>query len=138
LVDNWLLTAKQSVRQVVVLHCEHSTFRAPRMAQYIRSRDRALNLKIRPRLTYPELYILHGGYSSFFSQYPEKCSPRQYVKMDDSKHHISFNIEKYRLERAKTSRLQRWTRTGQRCTLRPIPLQLKRISRGRRPSAHTL
>ncbi|KAF5695973.1 Rhodanese-like domain-containing protein [Fusarium globosum] len=131
LIDSWLLTAKQGTQQIVVLHCEHSVFRAPKMAQYIRSRDRAMNLKAYPHLTYPSLYILDGGYSKFFSQYPEKCSPQGYVKMDDESHHMSFNMEKYRIQQAKSSRGRRWTRFGQKHTLRPIPLQMKRTSCGK-------
>ncbi|KAM5362292.1 hypothetical protein ACJA88_014085 [Fusarium oxysporum] len=131
LIDSWLLTAKQGTQQIVVLHCEHSAFRAPKMAQYIRSKDRAMNLQAYPRLTYPSLYILDGGYSKFFSQYPEKCSPQGYVKMDDESHHVSFNMEKYRIQRAKSSWGRRWTRLGQKRTLRPIPLQIKRTSAGK-------
>ncbi|RKL01632.1 hypothetical protein BFJ70_g17400 [Fusarium oxysporum] len=131
LIDSWLLTAKQGTQQIVVLHCEHSAFRAPKMAQYIRSKDRAMNLQAYPRLTYPSLYILDGGYSKFFSQYPEKCSPQGYVKMDDESHHVSFNMEKYRIQRAKSSWGRRWTRFGQKRTLRPIPLQIKRTSAGK-------
>lgn len=51
-------------RVVVVFHCEFSSERGPRMARYVRERDRAVNEY--PNLHYPELYILKGGYKEFF------------------------------------------------------------------------
>ncbi|KAJ9100069.1 hypothetical protein QFC19_005749 [Naganishia cerealis] len=71
---------------VVVFHCEFSNKRAPAIAKFLRSRDRTLNNDIYPKVHYPELYILEGGYCDFFDKCPEKCEPRAYVPMDDPKH----------------------------------------------------
>ncbi|KAI5302241.1 hypothetical protein KEM56_000884 [Ascosphaera pollenicola] len=70
----------------LILHCEFSKFRAPEMAQCIRSRDRAFNIHEYPRLSYPEMYILEGGYSAFFSEYKDHCYPQSYIKMGDKEH----------------------------------------------------
>jgi hypothetical protein len=39
-----------------------------------------------PKLHYPEIYILQGGYSGFFAQYKERCEPQNYVAMQDERH----------------------------------------------------
>ncbi|KAI7097844.1 hypothetical protein KC352_g38507, partial [Hortaea werneckii] len=39
-----------------------------------------------PQLTYPELYILDGGYSKFFANHQAKCFPQNYVEMNDQRH----------------------------------------------------
>lgn len=35
--------------------------------RFLRNRDREINKDSYPSLTYPEVYILHGGYSNFFN-----------------------------------------------------------------------
>lgn len=37
-----------------------------------------------PRVHYPEMYLLHGGYSTFYRAHPHLCEPRAYRRMDDS------------------------------------------------------
>lgn len=39
-----------------------------------------------PKLYYPEIYILQGGYSGFFGHYKERCEPQSYVAMQDERH----------------------------------------------------
>ncbi|MEQ2192346.1 M-phase inducer phosphatase 1, partial [Xenoophorus captivus] len=51
-------------RVVIIFHCEFSSERGPRMCRFVRERDRAMNEY--PKLHYPELYILKGGYKDFF------------------------------------------------------------------------
>lgn len=65
----------------LILHCEFSIHRAPIMARYIRHRDRAVNVNEYPKLSYPELYILDGGYNSFFESHRDCCEPPGYVEM---------------------------------------------------------
>ncbi|XP_057168626.1 M-phase inducer phosphatase 2 isoform X3 [Ursus arctos] len=55
-------------RIILIFHCEFSSERGPRMCRFIRERDRAANDY--PRLYYPEMYILKGGYKEFFPQHP--------------------------------------------------------------------
>ncbi|KAI5283566.1 cell division cycle- protein, partial [Ascosphaera aggregata] len=73
----------------LILHCEFSKYRAPEMAQCIRSRDRAFNIHVYPKLSYPEMYILEGGYSAFFSEYKNHCFPQSYIKMGDKAHEFA-------------------------------------------------
>ncbi|ORY04157.1 Rhodanese-like protein, partial [Basidiobolus meristosporus CBS 931.73] len=78
-----------SDRTVVVFHCEYSAQRGPRMALYLRSRDREVNLANYPNLTFPELYVLDGGYRNFYNMHKTFCEPQDYVAMNDDQ----FNAE---------------------------------------------
>lgn len=71
---------------LLIFHCEYSAHRAPLMAKFIRNKDRSVNVENYPGLTYPEAYILDGGYSSFFKDHSERCFPRNYVEMDAKEH----------------------------------------------------
>ncbi|RMY45171.1 hypothetical protein D0863_16094 [Hortaea werneckii] len=71
---------------LIVFHCEYSVHRAPLTAKFIRSHDRNVNAANYPQLTYPELYILDGGYSKFFANHQAKCFPQNYVEMNDQRH----------------------------------------------------
>lgn len=69
-------------RTLLVFHCEFSSERAPRMALHIRNLDRTINAARYPHLTYPEIYILEGGYRAYYQQFRERCEPvGQYVPM---------------------------------------------------------
>ncbi|KAI0402776.1 rhodanese-like domain-containing protein [Xylaria palmicola] len=73
-------------KTILVFHCEYSVHRAPRMARHIRAEDRMVNEELYPRLTYPEIYILEGGYSDFFKLERNRCYPQAYVEMDAEEH----------------------------------------------------
>lgn len=80
---------------IIVFHCEFSSKRAPETYDFVRHLtylyrlkalrkiDRHKNLENWPNLYYPELYLLEGGYSAFWAQYPHYCDPQGYVKMVD-------------------------------------------------------
>lgn len=84
-------------RTLMVFHCEYSAHRAPLMARHVRSEDRSHNAECYPRLTYPEVYILDGGYSGFFTDYRERCYPQAYVEMDAAEHANTCEKEMDRL-----------------------------------------
>ena len=71
-------------RTIIVFHCEFSSHRAPRMALYLRKQDRHQNMAHYPSLTYPEIYILKGGYKEFFMTQKLYCQPAQYIEMTDA------------------------------------------------------
>ncbi|KAK3706179.1 m-phase inducer phosphatase [Vermiconidia calcicola] len=83
---NQLFTPDASSSTLLVFHCEYSVHRAPLTAKFIRNHDRNVNAACYPNLTYPELYILDGGYSKFFSQNRSRCFPQNYVEMSDQRH----------------------------------------------------
>ncbi|KAL9026532.1 MAG: hypothetical protein Q9196_004817 [Gyalolechia fulgens] len=75
-----------SNRTLLIFHCEYSAHRAPLMAKFLRQKDRAVNAHRYPLLTYPEVYILDGGYSSFFQDHRYRCYPQSYVEMGAEEH----------------------------------------------------
>ncbi|XP_068194828.1 M-phase inducer phosphatase 2 [Antennarius striatus] len=81
-------------RVVIIFHCEFSSERGPRMCRFVRERDRATNDY--PKLHYPELYILKGGYKDFFHDFESQCEPQSYRPM----HHEDFkeDLRKFRLK----------------------------------------
>jgi hypothetical protein len=77
-------------------------------AQYIRQQDRSHNVAQYPKLTFPEVYILDGGYSSFFKNHRARCFPQNYVEMDAKEHELACERglnkmrQRSKLSRAKT------------------------------------
>ncbi|KAF8326000.1 uncharacterized protein EI90DRAFT_3018747 [Cantharellus anzutake] len=81
---------KNGKKTILVFHCEFSVKRAPTLrplfsssAKHLRSKDRSMNGHVYPNIHYPELYILEGGYSSYFNRFSDYCFPSAYVRMDD-------------------------------------------------------
>ena len=64
---------------VVIFHCEFSSERGPKLMRFMRNYDRDANQY--PILSYPEIYLLEGGYSAFFQLRPTLCQPSNYVPM---------------------------------------------------------
>ncbi|XP_058682634.1 M-phase inducer phosphatase 2-like isoform X2 [Poecile atricapillus] len=76
-----------SKRVIIILHCEFSVERGPKMCKFLRERDRSCHEY--PQLHYPELYVLKGGYREFFFQFPSHCEPQSYRPME----HPAFKEE---------------------------------------------
>ena len=81
-----LFDLEPTSKALLIFHCEYSAHRAPLMAKYIRNKDRAVNAECYPSLTYPEAYILDGGYSNFFKSHRMRCFPPNYVEMHAKEH----------------------------------------------------
>ncbi|XP_052228863.1 M-phase inducer phosphatase 1-like [Dreissena polymorpha] len=81
-----------STRHVLIFHCEFSSERGPKMYRHLRSEDRAMNSDVYPRLHFPEIYLLEGGYKAFFNAHGSQCEPQTYKPMlhkdhaDDLRH----------------------------------------------------
>ncbi|KAJ9624527.1 m-phase inducer phosphatase [Taxawa tesnikishii (nom. ined.)] len=73
-------------RTLLVFYCEFSIYRAPQVAKHVRQHDRTVNYSQYPTLTYPEMYVLEGGYSKFFQLHTTRCYPQDYVRMKDQDH----------------------------------------------------
>ncbi|KAF4835841.1 M-phase inducer phosphatase [Colletotrichum tropicale] len=85
-------------RTILIFHCEYSAHRAPMMARHVRSEDRTVNAEHYPHLTYPDVYILEGGYSAFFNEHRCRCYPQNYVEMSDEAHQRTCERELGRLK----------------------------------------
>ena len=83
-------------------------------AKFLRNEDRKVNCHRYPQLTYPEVYILDGGYSAFFESNRSRCFPQQYLRMDAKEHQdqCERGMDKLR-QRSKLSRAQTFA-VGQR------------------------
>lgn len=111
-------------KTLLIFHCEYSAHRAPIMcvwqadryqimltffrAKFLRHKDRACNAHQYPKLTYPEVYILDGGYSSFFMDHKPRCCPQNYVEMGAQEHANACErgLGRIKQQRAKLSRAQ--------------------------------
>jgi rhodanese-related sulfurtransferase len=58
----------------VVIHCEYTSRRAPALAQEFRGQDRQFHKADDSPLSYPELYLLEGGYCAFYAQHRGLCT----------------------------------------------------------------
>ncbi|XP_062618496.1 M-phase inducer phosphatase-like [Saccostrea cucullata] len=68
-------------RHILIFYCEFSSERGPKMYRKLRSADREVNKDYYPRLFYPEIYLLHEGYKSFFQYHKNFCTPQDYKPM---------------------------------------------------------
>jgi len=75
-----------SKKLAIVFHCEFSSKRGPSAYKLLRGMDRTANIERYPKMYFPHMYILEGGYKEFFSQYPQYCYPQCYVTMKDKKY----------------------------------------------------
>ncbi|CAK3910571.1 M-phase inducer phosphatase [Lecanosticta acicola] len=115
---------------LLVLHCEYSVHRAPLTAKFIRGHDRTVNAAQYPKLTYPEMYILDGGYSKFFAQHPSRCFPQNYVEMSDQRHEMACErgMAKVKQQRHKLFRNQTFAfgQNHEDCDMEDSPTALGR------------
>ncbi|GFG39317.1 hypothetical protein Cfor_02242 [Coptotermes formosanus] len=79
-------TSVDGKRNILIFHCEFSSERGPNLFRFLRNSDRDRNKESYPTLNYPELYLLHGGYKTFFEKYSDKCEPCAYRPMLDPDH----------------------------------------------------
>ncbi|XP_030747369.1 M-phase inducer phosphatase-like [Sitophilus oryzae] len=77
-------------RHILIFHCEFSMERGPSMSRLLRKEDRLMNSSNYPNLVYPEIYILEGGYKTFFHSFPELCVPKNYKQMLHPDHADDF------------------------------------------------
>ncbi|SCV05697.1 LANO_0H13190g1_1 [Lachancea nothofagi CBS 11611] len=92
------LICQSKLPPLMVFHCEFSSYRGPIMASHLRNCDRMLNYDNYPKLHYPDILIVEGGYKSFFDKYSDRCFPPRYIGMN-SQEHIDLcetKMEKFR------------------------------------------
>lgn len=82
-------SADRTRKTVLVFHCEFSAKRAPTFAKHLRAKDRLMNQSFYPKIHYPEVYVLEGGYCQYFKASGSRCVPPNYVRMDDPSYAVS-------------------------------------------------
>jgi len=88
---------------MIIFYCEFSSERGPKMYNFFRSIDRRHNKY--PRLHYPHIYLLKGGYCQFHQDFRNHCSIA-------SKEHIKIkkdNLKKIQIESILSKNLKRET-----------------------------
>jgi hypothetical protein len=70
----------------------------PSRANYIRAQDRLNNEARYPYLTYPTIWILKGGYRSFFDVHSTLCEPEGYIAERDRDQRREMGRASSRLE----------------------------------------
>ncbi|KAI0482399.1 M-phase inducer phosphatase [Xylariaceae sp. FL0804] len=98
LLTRHLFQTPMEGKTLMIFHCEYSVHRAPMMARHVRAEDRMANAECYPRLTYPEVYILEGGYSDFYNQHRNRCYPQAYVEMGAEEHAYTCERELGKLQ----------------------------------------
>ncbi|CEQ39968.1 SPOSA6832_01544, partial [Sporobolomyces salmonicolor] len=77
---------------------------------HLRNVDRLRNHAAYPKVHYPEVYILQGGYEAFYKAYPERCVG-DYVVMDHPEHDAkrTVNLDKFRRQKGIFNRASSYT-----------------------------
>lgn len=73
-------------------------------AKHLRSKDRSLNNHVYPKIHYPEVYILEGGYCQYFKESGNRCEPCGYIQMDDPHYAASRKEDLDHFRKAKFGR----------------------------------
>lgn len=117
---------------VLIFHCEFSVCRGPEYAKFLRQTDRNMNTQNFPKVHYPEVYILEGGYCDFFKQFPNQCEPRAYVAMEDPHYKDRCEVEYGRFRKWSRSRSYSGQTAKSVATRLPLAEPLSFIPQGRR------
>jgi M-phase inducer tyrosine phosphatase len=57
----------------VIIHCEFSQHRGPRLIWAWRDYDRTVHQDCYPVLSYPNLFLLKGGFNRYHREFPDEC-----------------------------------------------------------------
>ena len=100
-------------------------------AKFVRHEDRKVNAYRYPKLTYPEVYILDGGYSSFYESHRIRCIPQNYLRMDAKEHENACERGMNKLrQRSKLNRAQTFAFGQQSCQMEDSPTAVGRSKSG--------
>ncbi|CAG9763803.1 unnamed protein product [Ceutorhynchus assimilis] len=96
----------KDTRHILIFHCEFSQERGPSMNRTLRKEDRTRNAMNYPKLNYPEMYVLEGGYKKFFQEFSEYCEPNTYRPMlhPENLDDLKFFRRKSKIETMGTSK----------------------------------
>jgi len=97
-------------KTVLIFHCEYSKERAPTSAKHLRNQDRHLNAAMYPRIYYPEVYVLQGGFKTFYERFPGQCVG-VYRPMNDVAHKKQLDVDmaSFRNQKRQFSRASSFT-----------------------------
>jgi M-phase inducer tyrosine phosphatase len=93
-----------------------------------------MNNHVYPRIHYPEVYILEGGYCKYWKTSGERCQPRAYVRMDDPVHAASRKEDLDQFRKGKFGRTKSYAFGESKSSL-IAPQMVKRTSAPTVPAA---
>lgn len=76
----------QNETVLIIFYCEFSSQRGPAAYRYMRAQDRRHNSASYPRLYYPHLYLIEGGYCRTFAECKSVCDPQNYIEMKNKEY----------------------------------------------------
>lgn len=84
LEKNFFPPASNAQSTAVIFYCEFSSYRGPTGATMLKKLDSNKLKEQNSRFGssarhYPQVYVLEGGYSSYFQTFPDGCFPRAYL-----------------------------------------------------------
>ena len=89
-----------SIPIIEPLRCIYCRYR------FLRSLDRDMNKECYPRLKFPEIYLLEGGYKAFYQTNKTFCEPQDYVPMLHENH--GKELRHFRVMAPATRGLRNW------------------------------
>lgn len=100
---------------IIVFHCEFSSERGPKMCRFLREQDRQVHADCYPKLYYPEIYVLHGGYKAFYEEtFTNHCQPKSYRSMFHKEY--KTEMKQYRQQTKTWGRFKSWHGRDNKCT----------------------
>jgi M-phase inducer tyrosine phosphatase len=96
----------------VVIHCEFSQERGPKLLWAFREHDRSVNRDAYPHIAYPDVFLLEGGYRRFAQEFEEDCEGG-YVTMRDDEYAANGELKQWRAIR---SGLEPWEKANSHYT----------------------
>ena len=84
--ESQLRSREECKKTLIFFHCEFSQKRGPEIYEIFRYVDREIHQSEWPFLLYPEMYIIRGGYTAFFTHYSHLCTTNVHIKMNDPKY----------------------------------------------------
>ncbi len=81
--ESLLRNREECKRTLIFFHCEFSQKRGPEVYDIFRHVDREIHQSEWPFLLYPEMYIIRGGYTAFFTHFSNLCTTNVHIKMND-------------------------------------------------------
>ena len=78
-------------------------------AKHLRSKDRSENHRVYPRIHYPEVYVLEGGYCKYWKNSGARCRPNNYVRMNDPSYAASCKEDLDQFRKGKLGRTKSYT-----------------------------
>jgi len=103
---------ENSVKTVVVMHCEFSSKRGPALFHWFRKYDRELNKY--PDLFYPHLYIMKNGYSRFYNTFAKEAKRDVFGPVRSYRHENDGDFDNKNKSIRRRKRNAKRTRIGTR------------------------